>query len=229
MLRQTLIAAAALSLALPASAETKSYDMDSFNKISASAGVTVIFEAGDTQSIIAENKNGNFDRLILKTSGDTLVIGREKTSWFSRKSKQNYTVRISGPAITAAGASSGSSVSVNGVTGESVKLTVSSGARLDASKIKADSISISASSGSSLSASGACNSAGISVSSGASIDADDMICAEVEVSASSGSNVTAHATASVDGSASSGASVNVVGGATNIEKSRSSGGSVKVS
>ena len=229
MLRQTLIATAALSLALPASAETKSYDMDSFNKISASAGVTVIFEAGDTQSIIAENKNGNFDRLILTTSGDTLVIGREKTSWFSRKSKQDYTVRISGPAITAAGASSGSSVSVNGVTGESVKLTVSSGARLDASKIEAESISISASSGSSLSASGACNSAGISVSSGASIDADEMICAAVDVSASSGSNVTAHATASVDGSASSGASVNVVGGATNVEKSRSSGGSVKVS
>ncbi len=42
MLRHTLlIAAASVALAMPANAETKSYDMDSFNKLSVSAGASV--------------------------------------------------------------------------------------------------------------------------------------------------------------------------------------------
>lgn len=229
MRRQTILTAAILALALPASAETKTYDMDSFNKLSVSAGVTVIFEAGDTQSIVAENDDGNFDKLILKSSGDTLVVSRETSGgWFRRGKRQNYTVRISGPALTAVSASSGSQVNASGISGERVTLKTSSGAELDVTNIEAGDISLSASSGANLDAYGTCNSASLSSSSGATLDADEMVCTAVDASASSGSSVTGHAKESVSGSVSSGASLKVIGGATKVDVSRSSGGSVKV-
>lgn len=231
MLRHTLlIAAASVALAMPANAETKSYDMDSFNKLSVSAGVKVIFEAGDTQSIIAENDDGNFDKLILKSSGDTLVVSRESSGgWFRRGKRQNYTVRISGPALSAVSASSGSDVDASGISGDTVSLKVSSGAGLEVTNIDAGKISLSASSGSEMDAYGTCSSAHMSSSSGASVDADELICDALDASASSGASVKGHARQSVSGSASSGASIKVVGGAPHVDVSKSSGGSVSVS
>ena len=151
MLRHTLIATTlGLALALPANAETKSYKMDSFQKLSVAAGVTVVFEASDSQSIVAENKNGNFDKLILKTSGDTLIISRESSGWLGFGNRENYTVRISAPAISAVSASSGAQVQASGIASERVSLKVSSGANLDAMDISAGSVALAASSGSCL-------------------------------------------------------------------------------
>jgi len=108
MLRSTLLATACLALALPASAENQTYNMNSFNELDVSAGVTVIYEAGDTQSIIAENDSGNFEKLVIENRGDALVISRKRSGLFGNRNRQNYTVRITGPAISAVEASSGS-------------------------------------------------------------------------------------------------------------------------
>ena len=223
-----LTAIAGLALSLPASAETKTYSLESFQKISASAGVNVTFEIGETQSIIAENKNNNFEKLILENRGDTLVISRKNSGWFGNRNRENYTIRITAPAISGVEASSGASVRATGLKGDQVKLSSSSGSNLNAMNIDAQAVLIQASSGSDLEAYGKCSSVTLSSSSGSSIDADELVCTSVKASASSGSSLRAHATSQVDGSASSGASVKVSGGATNIEKSKSSGGSVTV-
>ena len=76
---------------------------------------------------------------------------------------------------------------------------------------------------------GTCSSAHMSSSSGASVDADELICDALDASASSGASVKGHARQSVSGSASSGANIKVVGGATHVDVSKSSGGSVSVS
>jgi hypothetical protein len=223
-----LTAIAGLAISLPASAETKTYSLESFQKISASAGVKVTYEAGATQTIIAENKNNNFEKLILETRGDTLVVSRKSSGWFGNRNRQNYTVRITAPDISGIEASSGASVSATGMKGDKVKLSSSSGSNLNAKNIEAETVSIQASSGSDLDAYGSCSSVTLSSSSGSSIDADGLICSNVTASASSGSSLSAHATTQVDGSASSGASVKVVGGASEVEKQKSSGGSVTV-
>lgn len=229
MLRAAIIATAAgLVIALPANAETKAYEVGSFSELDVSAGVTVVFEASEAQSITAENRNGNFEKLVLETRGDTLVVSRKNSGWLSGK-RQNYTVNISAPAVSAIEVSSGASVSAAGISGDRVKLQTSSGSSLRAEGIQAKTIAVKASSGSDLDAYGTCSSADVSASSGASVDADGMECNEVDASASSGASVSAHASTKVIGSASSGASVKVVGGATEIEKSKSSGGSVTVS
>jgi len=228
MLRTTLLlSAVSLALALPASAETKPYDMNSFSALDASAGVTVIFEEGETQSIIAENRNGNFDKLRIENRGDTLFVSRKNSGLF-RRNKQNYTVRITAPAVSSIDASSGSSVTASGVRGDEVELSVSSGASLDVRNIAATSIELDASSGARLEAKGTCTDAELTASSGSNIRADDLVCLDVDAGASSGASIRAHASKSVQGDASSGASIRVTGGATEVEKNRSSGGSVTV-
>jgi len=229
MLRTTLLfSAVSLALALPASAETKPYDMNSFSALDASAGVTVIFEEGETQSIIAENKNGNFDKLRIENRGDTLIVSRKSSGLF-RRSKENYTVRITAPAISSIDASSGSNVKATGVSGDEVELSVSSGAALEADNVTATNIALEASSGARLEAQGTCTGAELTASSGSNIRAGDLVCVNVDAGASSGASIRAHASQSVEGDASSGASIRVKGGATDIEKNRSSGGSVTVS
>lgn len=229
MLRTALlITTASLTLVLPAAADTKTYDMDSFNALDVSAGVTVIFEAGETQSITAENNTGDFDKLIVENKGDTLVVSRERSGWFSRNKRHNYTVRITAPAVTAVEASSGSDVTASGVIGASVDLRSSSGARLVANNVQAEKISLQASSGSDLDAAGTCTSADLSTSSGASVDADALICTSVSASASSGANLHAHATSKAYGRASSGANIRIIGGASDVEREKSSGGTVSI-
>ena len=229
MLRMaTLVSVASLAIALTANAETKAYDLGSFSKLDVSAGVTVVFEESETQSITAENKNGNFDKLILTVKGDKLVVSRKSSGWFGGKAP-DYTVTVSAPAVSAISASSGSRVDASGIVGSSVNVKVSSGANVDAANIEAGNISLAVSSGSNLDVYGTCGSASLSSSSGASLDADELVCGAVSASASSGASITGHATQIVNGSASSGASIKIIGGATDVEVSKSSGGSVKVS
>jgi len=229
MLRRTLLlSAVGLALALPASAETKPYDMKNFSALDASAGVTIIFEEGETQSIIAENRDGNFDRLRIENRGDTLFIGRKNTGLFSRN-KQNYTVRITAPSVYGIEASSGATVTATGVSGDDVELSASSGASIDVKSIEARDISLEANSGSRLNAKGTCTDADLSASSGANISAGDLVCISVNADASSGSSIHAYASQSVAGEASSGASIRVKGSPAQIDKNRSSGGSITVS
>lgn len=229
MIRTILITAATgLALSFPATAETKNYTVGDFNQIDVSAGVEVIFQAGETQSIVAENTNGKFEKLILETRGDTLVISRKSQSWFGGRNRERYKVVVTAPAVSSVEASSGANVKATGIIGDQVALSVSSGASLFAANIEAGYVDLEASSGSDLDAFGTCDKADFSSSSGASIDADELVCNSIDASASSGSSVRAHATVKVEGTASSGASVKVVGGATEISKDKSSGGSVTV-
>ncbi len=227
-----LSAATLLAFSLPASADTKTYDVGSFSELDVSAGVKVYFEAGESQSIIAETKKGDFDRLIIKTKGDTLVISRKsrRWSWWGRnRNKDKFTVRITAPAIEAVEASSGSYVDASGLKGEVVRLSSSSGANLSARSVKATDVRVNSSSGSKLEASGSCYSIRASSSSGSSIKASDLVCEAVDARSSSGSSLRAHATKSVEGHASSGSSIRVVGGAVEQSTSQSSGGSVRIS
>ena len=230
MLRTTLLTAGfTLALALPASADTKAYDMGPFSQLDTAAGVTVYFEAGEAQSIIAENDSGNFEKLVIENKDGTLHVSRKPNYGLFRRNRQNYTVRITGPAISGIDASSGSSVTASGIIGDDVSLEISSGATLTASEIQSGNIALKASSGASMKADGTCRAAALETSSGASITANTLLCERVTARASSGSSISANASNAVNGRASSGASISVSGGATEVDSEKSSGGSVTVS
>lgn len=230
-MRILLLSSITAALAFSASADTKTYDVRDFSEIKVSSGVTLVYEAGETQSITAETEQGDLDRLILKVEGDTLIVSRRAhRGWGSRKRnrKDKFTVRVTAPAISGLSTSSGSRATAEGFSGEVIYLSATSGSRLEASDLSGSDVEASASSGASLSADGTCNALDVDSGSGASIRAGDLECTAVVARASSGSSIRAHATEQVEASASSGASIRVVGQPTDVITNRSSGGSVSV-
>lgn len=203
----SLIAGAAvLALTLPASAETRTFNLSNFTEISASAGVDVVLRQGP-YSVTAEEKGGRFDRLKLEVQGSKLVISREGSSgWFS--GNRDYTVTVTAPELTA--------------------ISASSGADVDGDNFRFANLSVSVSSGADVELSGQCTNITVSVSSGADFDGDNLRCETATVTASSGGDADVYASRSASGNASSGGGVTVHGGGA-ITKNTSSGGSVKAS
>ncbi len=75
----TLAALAAAAASLPAQAETRSFNLSNFDKVSAAAGVDVILKQGP-YAVSVEEPDGKFDRLDLEVRGSTLVASRNSHS-----------------------------------------------------------------------------------------------------------------------------------------------------
>ncbi|HPE47040.1 MAG TPA: DUF2807 domain-containing protein [Hyphomonas sp.] len=185
-----LIPAAGLLLAQAAFADQKqSYDFSGFSELDVAAGVQVVYTPSETYSVVAEFQKGDPSDLKISQSGDRLSISRKMSSGWGDKLRVK--VEVSGPALNAVDASSGSS--------------------LDASGVKADAFALKVSSGASVEVSGSCGSLAVRVSSGGSADARDLRCESVAASASSGGSADAYASQSAVSKTSSGGSVDIWG------------------
>lgn len=229
MNRLFLLTAASAALALSAHAESKTYDIGSFSALDVSRDISVVYEAGERQSIRVESESGDFDRLNIEVYGDRLEITRNKAkSFFGRNRGDKFTVYITAPAISSIKASSGSRVDATGIAGEYVSVDVSSSSTLKAHEVSATYVVASSSSGSSIEIAGECQMLDADSSSRSSIEADRLKCLTVEASASSRSSIEAHASQKAHGNASPDARIEIDGGATEIHRNPSSGSSVQV-
>jgi hypothetical protein len=204
-----LLAATALNAALasPAFAETQTFDVKGFMRVSASAGTSVDVTVGGDYSVVAESTPRGLERLRVELVGDELQIGRKHRTMSWGRSDE-VRVRVTMPSIAG--------------------LEVSSGADLNAAGIDAAGLDLDASSGGSLDAAGRCDALNVDVSSGGSIDAETLLCRTANASASSGGSADIYASESINGDASSGGSIDVAGSPKNVSKDTSSGGSVDV-
>ncbi len=227
---RTLTAASlvALGLAGAASAETRSYDVGSFDKIDISAGLDLEFTTGGPQSITVENSKGDFSDVEVIVRNRTLVLKRKKQNWGWGKKRLRYGITVSAPSIRSLEASSGSDVSGQGMADEIIVIDVSSGADVAVTGVDGGTVTIETSSGSDASVSGSCSMVRAKSSSGSDLEARDLICQTGEADASSGSDISIHVTNSVSADASSGADIDVYGGPTDVDSDKSSGGSVSI-
>lgn len=230
MSRRIALTALALSAAaaLPALAETRTYDVGSFDSIDVSAGIDVIYETGTATSVSVENKDGDFDDIIVQTKGGELVLKRPKKMGWGRK-RAPYTVTVGTQSLSSVEASSGASVRGSGLTGTRASVDVSSGASVEITGVDAETVIAQASSGSGMDIAGTCSIIDADASSGANLDAGDLICERLLADVSSGASISAYASQSVRADASSGGSVRASGGASDVTADKSSGGSVRVS
>jgi hypothetical protein len=205
LVRAAAIAVAALASA-PSWAETRSFSFANFERVDVAAGTEVILRQGPF-SVVAEQRDGNFDRLDIKVRGDTLYVSR-KNSWWQFGSGPRYTVTITAPAYEEIDVSSGSSVFGQSLSFGDLRVDVSSGASVDLS--------------------GSCASLRLGISSGASFDGAQLQCETARVDASSGASASAFATRDAQAGASSGASVVFHGKPASFDKNTSSGGSARV-
>lgn len=202
----SVMLAGALSAA-PAFAETKTYALADFTRISASAGVDVDVTAGSDYSVVATSSAEGLERLEIKVAAGELQIRRKANGWRWKRG-DDVNVKVSLPALEA--------------------VDVSSGASVDAVGVDAGAFAIDASSGGSLDIVGRCDALTVDVSSGGSVDADGLQCRTANASASSGGSADIFASESVNAEASSGGSVDVSGAPKSVNKDTSSGGSVDV-
>jgi hypothetical protein len=197
------VATAAL-VALPAFADSKTYNLSGFDRVDVSAGIDVTFTQGPF-SVKVDDPNGNFDRLIVEVRGNTLKIGR-RNNWLDWRGV-DYSATVSAPSLAGLDASSGSSFAGHNLTLRDLKVDVSSGADVEIS--------------------GSCAGLRLDISSGARFEGEDLRCETASVDASSGASADAFAARTADGNASSGANVTFHGKPAELVKDTSSGGSVR--
>jgi hypothetical protein len=191
-------------VALPAFADSKTYNLSGFDRVDVSAGIDVTFTQGP-YAVRADEPNGNFDRLIIEVRGKTLRIAREN-SWFNWRGV-DYHVAVSAPALIGVDASSGSAFEGRNLSLRDLDVDVSSGADVELA--------------------GSCAGLRLDISSGARFEGEDLKCETASVDASSGANADAFAARNATGNASSGANVTFYGKPAELVKDTSSGGTVR--
>ncbi len=201
-----LTSAAMIFVAGQAHAQSRSFDLDGFEYVSASTGISVTIDVGDEFAIIAEGDEDDLAELDLAVRDNELFVRRKnkRKRWRSGR----VTVNVSMPTLSG--------------------LDSSSGASIDASGVESDDFNIDSSSGSSIDVTGSCGTLNVDSSSGSNIEADRLECRSVIADASSGSSIDVYAGERINADASSGASIRVYGSPTKVYKDTSSGASVKI-
>jgi hypothetical protein len=200
--------AAAAVMTSSAYADTKTYAVADFTRVSAASGVSVDIAVGGDYAVAATSSADGLERLEIKVVDGELQIKRKYVKGLRWRRGDEVNVTVAMPALEALDVSSGASVDATGVDAGAFAIDVSSGASVDVV--------------------GRCDALTVDVSSGGSIDADRLECRTANASASSGGSADIFASESVNGDASSGGSVDVSGSPKTVNKDTSSGGSVDV-
>ncbi|MEY1555720.1 DUF2807 domain-containing protein [Yoonia sp. R2331] len=214
--------------ALKAYADDRTYDVDGFDKIEVSSGVTLDVDVGSAFEVTADARRGDIDRLVVEVKGDTLHISREVGWGFLGSGKRDhFVVTVAMPALSEVHSSSGATATIEGATAVFEKGEATSGSSM---RVSGDlgNLALAATSGSTLRAEGRCEALEAEASSGASLVADGLSCVTADLQSTSGSSIRAFATDSAELAASSGASLRLNGGADVTSRDVSSGGSVRV-
>jgi hypothetical protein len=198
-------AVAAVCLAQPARADTKSYSLSGFNEVAAGSGVDVVLKQGPF-SVVATGNKKDIERLEIRVEGSTLVVGHKASVTFFGHNEKNV-VTVTAPTYVGVTASGGADIDADGLNLGDVRVAASGGADLRLQNVTAKALNAKASGGADIKLTGVCTAA--------------------TVEASGGADAEAWASASAKGRASSGADIHFKGTPASIDKESSGGGSVK--
>lgn len=238
LVRALALAAPVALLPTIALAETRTYDLADFDRISVAAGIRADVTVGPEQSVTVETDDPEiFDKLKIEVRGgrldasfdfnliDTIFGGGILSAIFGDDARVTMTVTV--PSLIEAESSAGATVRVDDMQGDRLRLEASSGASLFVASLAGDAVDAESSSGASLAVEGgACGSLSADSSSGASLRADGLECDNVRAEASSGASLSVSASGTLEVDSSSGASVHVSGDPDQVSVNSSSGGSI---
>lgn len=196
-----------------------------FDAVKVSQGIDLFLKQGDKVTCTVETDDNVYDLLKTEVKDGTLRIYFDKNV---RKVKVKK-VWITMPDITALTASSGADITgETTIKSDALKLRSSSGADIEL-KVDVKELSCESSSGSDIDVEGVCNKLKAHSSSGSDINAGKLKANHVDADCSSGSDIDVHAIESLKAEASSGADIRYSGSPKEIDKSKSSGGSIRKS
>jgi hypothetical protein len=180
-------------------------DVAAFDRIEAEAGIIVAItvDAAAQPSVTVNYDDNVVDAVVTSVSGGTLQVRLDAAVGFPRGEDRSVDVVL--PALTALDASGGSVVSAAGLTG---------------------SLILDASGGAVVTISGAGDELALDASGGAIVTADGFDARSADVDLSGGSLVTLRSSESVDGAASGGAQLTIIGDPATIDVDTSGGAQV---
>lgn len=227
-----LVAVGAVSLATPALAETRSYELGNFHGIDISTGINAIVEVGKAFHVEARGEAGRpLDRLVVDVRNGTLRAYLDQPlipfSLFDLLEHRNITLIITVPALDAIAASAGADILVASLSGERVVIDASSGANVTVADIAAETVKVALSSGADIELAGACRLLEVHGSSGSDLDARHLQCATAEIDLSSGTDARVFASDAIRAETSSGGDLTVFGNPARRDIARHSLGDIE--
>ena len=202
---------------------SKTVNVGSFTGIRVSGPFQVEVRTGAIEPVRIEADDNLIDDIKVRGEGDMLVIEMK-----GHMNLRNATlkIKVSMPELHNMEASAAAHVILNDqVHSDRMKFNASSASHIEGN-IDAPEVELHASSGAKIDMEGRSRLVDAQVSSGASIHASTLMAEKTKASASSGGTAEVHASTELNASASSGGSVRYAGGAMNVVKDVSSGGSV---
>ncbi|MGD8327179.1 MAG: DUF2807 domain-containing protein [Sphingomonadales bacterium] len=177
-MKKFLLAAAlgAVSIANPASAEEKTYQLDQIHSVDAGGAFNIVIDFGKKQSVTVSEEQGRFDHIDLEVEDGTLDIDFRK-NWRGN----------GGPEFT-----------INLVLTSLKELDISGASRVLVRKAKLDDLEIDASGASQFVLSGTCNHLAADVSGAVKFVADELHCKSIEMELSGASEASIWADEKVD-------------------------------
>ncbi len=235
-----LISSALVLLATPSIAQERIFDFGAIYNVEAHSGIEITIHYGNDQSVIATAKTEkDLENLELSYDQGSLYASQSNEFWNSI-SKGNVLDALFGKTepiqvsvtivdIREILATSGANVELTQFAGKELSLNASSGATISINDASFEITDMHASSGGSINAQGACAKLIVGASSGAHIAAPDLTCLTGEARASSGASIDINVSDSIVAYATTGSSINVVGGAPAQEVHEGTGGNIQVS
>ncbi|MDI1256328.1 MAG: DUF2807 domain-containing protein [Flavobacterium sp.] len=196
---------------------------ESFKSIEASHGINVIVEQSDDKSVTVETDDNLQSIIVTRVENGVLIVEAKKG--YNADFTPKVTVKM--PEIIGLSTSSGANINSNNtLITDNIAVKSNSGSEINI-QVEADHITVENSSGSETTVSGKALNLETTASSGSSIDAERLAANVVSAQATSGSSTSIDAIVSLNGKASSGASITYKKAPkTNLVKEENSGGSV---
>lgn len=209
---------------------TQTRELQSFNKLSASAGIDVYLIKSDSLYSEVSADQNLIDKVVTNVSNGKLTISyKNDFTTILKNMLGKTTVRVYTPDINifVIEANSEADLTIgDGFIGESIQIDATSAADV-AGSCNYNNVVIVATSGADIDISGECTKVVIDSSSGADVDTSELYCVDAEVSATSGADVSIRISRELNATASSGGNIVYYGNPHVTTKNSSSGGSVK--
>jgi len=195
---------------------------DSFSKVKALGPDNIVFVTGDAFSIKAAGNAKAIATLRYKIDGDSIVVGREKGSWFGEEG-EGVTITLTAPSLSEASLAGSGDFSADRMTGDDVVVKIAGSGNLKVNSVTGKKLESKIAGSGNAMLSGKVDAIDISVLGSGDVDAQKLIATDAEVSIAGSGNVRLNATGKVDAKVAGSGNIDVTGGAKCSSKSMGSG------
>jgi len=202
-------------------------DVHNYNGLELSSGIELQLTMGNSEKVEIEADEEIMGKVFTEVHNGVLEIGVHNKAWSWNNGHHNIKAFVSARELNRIHTSSGSSlIGHNTLSGSHLDLSTSSGSSMKL-KIEESEIIANASSGSKMELEGRTNLEDLSSSSGSSLLSENLMSRKAQANASSGASIHLRVQEVLDAKASSGGSVLYAGNPNQVNKDKSSGGSIE--